>query len=479
MRKKRNTVFTVLLVLLVLLLPFFTVATAVFCIPAQYRATFLGALEGKYERLTTLEGEKIVIVGGSSVAFGIDSELIEEYTDRKVVNFGLYAALGTKLMMDLSRAGIGEGDIVLLAPELDPETLSLAFYGESTWQAIEGNFSMLRYIAAEDRSALFGSAFSYAEQKLAYALSGKAPEPSGIYASSSFDEHGDIKYPREKNEMFFYYDKNKTISLTPEIFSAEFVDYVNEYVHFCKQKGATVYFSYCPINRLALSSDTTEESIAAVESYLDGALECPVLGHLNDAVMEEGYFYDTNFHLNDAGAVAHTVRYIEDLLLELESDVYITTDVPAAPALPESDTRLFLEDENDKYFTFREEANGGYVITGLTDLGRAELSLTVPLAYQNCRVLGIAEGAFGGEALRELHIPAQSGEFRIANGAFTGASAFSELYLHEADAQRILPPNGFYGVSPSFRIHVPAGAPYAEDYNWSGLRLTYVYDVGE
>lgn len=477
MRKKQRGIGRALLILLVLLLPFFTVAAAVFCLPPQYQETFLGALDEKYERLTGLEEEKIVIVGGSSVAFGIDSDLIETYTGRPVVNFGLYAALGTKLMLDLSRAGIREGDIVLLAPEPDPETLSLAFYGENTWRAVEGDFSMLRYIPMQNKLSLFGSAFSYAQEKLSYALAGAPPRPSGVYASASFDEHGDIVYPREKNEMFFYYDKNKTVSLTPEIFSEDFIEYVNDYIQFCESKGAKVYFSFCPINRLALSEDTTEETFDAYESYLTDRLDCPVLGSVRDSVMEEGYFYDTNFHLNDAGVIAHTDRYVRDLLLEMEIPTYVEIEVPPAPALPESDTRLFLEDENDRYFTYREEENGGYVITGLSDLGRGQTVLTVPLAYQNCRVLGIAEGAFGGEVLRELHIPAQSGEFRIENGAFTGASAFSELYLYERDAQKILPPTGFYGVAASFRVHVPSGSLYAENYNWSGLRLTYVYDA--
>ncbi|HBJ18735.1 MAG TPA: hypothetical protein DDY70_03180, partial [Clostridiales bacterium] len=282
---------------------------------------------------------------------------------------GLYAALGTKLMMDLSRDGIKKGDIVLLAPELDPETLSLYFNAESTWQAAEGNFSMLRHLPMQNKMSLLGASFSYAEEKLGYFLGKNAPKPSGVYAASSFNDYGDISYPREKNEMFFYYDKNKTITLSPDIFSKDFVDYVNEYIQYCKSKGATVYYTYCPVNKMALSADTTEESIAAMEEYLESALSCPILGRAEDAILEAGYFYDTNFHLNDAGVVAHTARVVRDLLFELEIPTYVTIEVPPAPALPATDTRLFIEDENDRYFLYREEENGGYTVIGLTEEG--------------------------------------------------------------------------------------------------------------
>ena len=64
----------------------------------------------------SVEGKKIVIVGGSSVAFGFDSQKIEQaFPGYKVVNFGLYADLGTKVMLDLSEDHISEGDIVIVA----------------------------------------------------------------------------------------------------------------------------------------------------------------------------------------------------------------------------------------------------------------------------------------------------------------------------------------------------------------------------
>ncbi|HBJ18736.1 MAG TPA: hypothetical protein DDY70_03185, partial [Clostridiales bacterium] len=61
-----KTVGCVLLALLVIAMPALLVAGVIFITPPQYGDTFLGELDEKYNRLTETEGEKLVIVGGSS-----------------------------------------------------------------------------------------------------------------------------------------------------------------------------------------------------------------------------------------------------------------------------------------------------------------------------------------------------------------------------------------------------------------------------
>ena len=125
--KKIKTALVSILSVIAILLPFLIAAAYAAFGPSQFSDTFVGELDEKIERLHSIDEPKIIIIGGSSAAFGINSQLMEEYTGMPVVNLGLYAALGTKLMLDLSRSGIGEGDIVVIAPELDPQTYSLYF----------------------------------------------------------------------------------------------------------------------------------------------------------------------------------------------------------------------------------------------------------------------------------------------------------------------------------------------------------------
>ena len=123
--KKSKILIGVIIGFIAILAPFVSVVAFAVSMPAQYTDTFVGELNEKVDRLYEIDEPKIVVVGGSSVAFGLDSAMLEKYTGMPVVNFGLYAALGPKVMLDLSRDGIKEGDIVIIAPELDAQTLSL------------------------------------------------------------------------------------------------------------------------------------------------------------------------------------------------------------------------------------------------------------------------------------------------------------------------------------------------------------------
>ena len=169
-RKRFYKVFAPMLALF--LVPILAVIIIAFALPPVYDGTFLGELSEKYDRLESSEGPKIVIVAGSSAAFGLDSGLISEELGYDVVNFGLYANLGTKLMMDLSKANINEGDIMILAPELNSQTLSLYFNSETAIQALDGNMYMLKDVDSGEYERLIGASWGFAGDKLGYILDG-------------------------------------------------------------------------------------------------------------------------------------------------------------------------------------------------------------------------------------------------------------------------------------------------------------------
>ena len=58
------------------------------------------------------------------------------------------------------------------------------------------------------------------------------------------------------------------------------------------------------------------------------------IGNIDEAIMDAAYFYDTNFHLNDAGRRVRTVRLTKDILSALNIDVTVDETLPEKPALP-------------------------------------------------------------------------------------------------------------------------------------------------
>ena len=245
--------------ILVILIPFAAVPTLAICLPAQYDESFTSALCAKVDRLAEIDEAKIIVVGGSSVAFGLDSALIERYTGMPVVNFGVYAALGTKLMLDLSRDHINEGDVIVLAPELDAQTLSMYFNASTTLQATDGRADILAKIPGEHLFSLLGASWGLASDKISYIQSGTAPSTTGAYDPDNFNEYGDIVYERGENVMSLYYDPNTAVNLSSDILDPEFADYLNDYISYCEKKGANVYFSWCPVNEIAITEDTKSD----------------------------------------------------------------------------------------------------------------------------------------------------------------------------------------------------------------------------
>ncbi|MBQ9084322.1 MAG: hypothetical protein IJY24_01570, partial [Clostridia bacterium] len=226
--------------------------------PSIYDNVFVAELGHKYERLSSITEPKIAVVGGSSVAFGLDSELLSRYTGMEVVNFGLYATLGSKVMLDLSIDKMNAGDIVIFAPEPDAQTMSLYFGADAVWQAIDVDRGLYDVIAVENKDALLDSFDKYLERKEEY---DEKPNPSGVYNIKSFDTYGDICYPRPYNTMAMGYDPNTLFGFEREIISTDFIDYFNDYTATLNEKGVKVFFSFCPINNLALKEGVDSERL--------------------------------------------------------------------------------------------------------------------------------------------------------------------------------------------------------------------------
>ncbi len=472
-----------IIMLSVFLLPALTVLTVIFLLNPVYNETFVGELYEKYSLLTETEEPKIVIVGGSSVAFGIDSALIEQEMGMKVVNFGLYADLGTKVMLDLSRSGINEGDIIILAPELNGQTLSLYFNGKTAWQALDGSFEMLEYIDSENYGALIGGALSFAQDKLGYAITGTLPENDGAYKKENFNEYGDNIYPRPYNVMSgtagdvnfdFITDFNDGYDTDYE----NFINYVNDYIHYATVKGAKVYYSFCPISGAALSKDVTEDKIDAYYENLRESLDCPVISNIYDYILDDGYFFDTEFHLNDAGVVMRSVSLINDLRrLDGNHTVAIPYDKLPPPPGHNPEGSEADGEEGAEYFTFESYAYADktyYRVTGLSAAGLAMEELTIPNKYQGCAVKQIAANAFSGSSeLKRLFVGTNISF--ISAEAFSGASSLTEVYLPDGKRPAdISVPNSMAnalatkGCNPDLKIFVDADKfeGYIADYNW-------------
>ncbi len=429
-------------VLLLLLFPA-VLLWAGLMLPPQYGHTFTGALADKVALLDqetekTPSSRRIILLGGSAAAFGVNSRMIENsLANTRVINFGLYGALGTKLMLDLSRDSLRDGDIVIVMPEQEEQTLSLYFNGAQTLRAIDGNFGLVSRISFSDYDRLLGALPEFAADKLRYVFTHTTPLPEGVYSRYSFEEHGDIENAvAASNIMPGGYDSTMPVSFEDRIISQDFIDYLNEYADDAAARGARVWYHLPPINVLAVEASSLSETYW---ESLRQRLRIPLMGRPDESLMEAGWFYDTNFHLNQSGRDHFTCRLIRDIKAMLgdtspateEMKLALSLPMPPLTAHPPSDASAASSGSAqeqavslDDPYLILEYQNGSLALVGLTPEGRKQTSLTIP-----SQVALIHDNVFQDcTALRSIYLESKDpASLVVGQGLLDGCSA--DLYV--------------------------------------------------
>ena len=450
---KKTIVF---ILVLILLLPASLLAYGM-SLPEYYGETYYAQLSELYTKLKETEGKKIVIVGGSNVAFGVDSAQME-YTlancglDYTVCNFGLYAAVGTSAMLELSEDFLGEGDVVVLAIEPTSETFSTYFGATAMLKCAETNTEMLLHLSESQQSNLVGNYISYLQERAEIQRTGIAPQVEGVYAKSSFDYNGDMSYQREGNAMILGYDSASPIDLAGITFEPAFTEQVNDYIAAAEQKGATVVMSFSPMNRGAIV-DASDDTVYSFFRALQEQFHCQIISNPNHYIMDSGWFYDSNFHLNDAGAEIRTYNLTCDLLNYLGCYRQVEFQMPE---MPQSIAKLDTTTQDAGDFLFEAYGENGLVIAGLSEQGMAKQSLMVPSSHEGKPVVGITDTAFAGNStVTDLTLPATIEQ--IPDGAFNGCVNLKKLTLLHTETTPAVG-EGLLTGADQVTIFVPTGS---------------------
>lgn len=442
--------------LLILLIVPLVLGLCAFCLPAQYDETFLGGLAGKLERLETAEAPRLITLGGSGAAFGQDSGLLEEaFPGYTAVNLGLYAATGTKVLLELTLPRLQPGDVVILTPEENAQTLSPWFGAEAVWQAADGQFALLRHLDGTDARELAGAFPLFAGAKLRLFLTGK-PQGEGVYRRDSFDARGDIRPElRPANVLPAGYDPTTPVCLTEAGIGEGFFPMVNAFAAQAEARGARVFFRLAPVNALAVREGDAEGFYALLAAGLD----MPILGDPRESVLEADWFYDTNFHLNAAGARLNTIRLIRALKAELGDSRPTDYPLPEPPS-PQRREAARGDDSMADWFTYAP-FGGGWTVTGV--LPGAPERLVVPSRYEEKPVLAVESLAC--EAA-EITLPPSL--TAIGDNAFSGCPRLTVIRLTAEDpAQTQVGQALLEGTDATLHVPAQAAEAYRVSYFWS------------
>ena len=196
-----------------------------------------------------------------------------------------------------------------------------------------------------------------------------------------------------------------------------------------------VLFSFAPSNEDALDPETTLESLEEFTDFIKTNFKAELISDPNNYIYRSGYFYDSNFHMNDAGMVVHTANLANDIAKALGKELLKEIEIPDVPEKPDIPD-VYDYDENEKYFVFDEIYSGGnvagYAVKGLSELGKTQSTLTTPKAYNGKLVASIRENAFNGaENLSELFVTENINQ--INDGAFKNTPKLKTIHILAKD----------------------------------------------
>lgn len=287
----------ILLILLFMVSGIIVVMSVLSISPYSYSKAF----RDKENRLARSAGDrKIVFIGGSNLAYGIHSDLIQSnFPSYRIFNMGLHAGIGLKTMIDQVEPYIGAGDVVIVAPEY--EQFINMFYGNSSGmylEAVADQPRFLRTFSYKSFPALLEPLPSSLQSRaiqLVRNLRGSDKSPF-LYSRNSFNEYGDVNRHVKMTESRVDMHQYNTLSYKDSKFvdQKDAIEYINGFRLRLESRGAKLYLAYPAFMQSIYPR--CEREIGALDREIRKAGLQPLYSP-ERYVLPETEFLDTSYHL--------------------------------------------------------------------------------------------------------------------------------------------------------------------------------------
>lgn len=292
---------------------------------------YLAAVLEKDRLIRNTQSPKIILVGGSNLAFGIDSKMMQDSLGLSVVNMGLYAKLGLRYMLAQVRPYIHQGDVVVVVPEYDQ------FYGDFANGDNTLNTALL--YAPPDRIPDFIRSYSIVDvvlrprvenarraflQALAASVGRKAeffpPDTNPVYNRHSFNQYGDVVSHKDRKGL--NPDSIYVKPLPPmRDFNRKTLDDLNAIEDKARDVKAHAYFMFP--SYIDRSYAINVAAIDSLSKKLRGGMSIPIVGTPRDFIYPKQDFFDTRYHLTWDTRPARTEKMIQLLRASARRDGWL------------------------------------------------------------------------------------------------------------------------------------------------------------
>ena len=276
-------------------------------------------IENKVKCLRGINENKILFIGGSSVAYGINAKLVKEKLNANSINFGCMVGLGPEILFENVREFLNPGDTIVLCLEYDTyrfhrRSRNLNYLG----LMIGPQKNVFDKIPFLDRLYL---KFHFPTKLVKYSIFSIISSTNDfkeIYKCGwSFDHLGNvisnIGTITSKAEL----DSSPLIPLISEtVIHQDLTIIINKILDFANENKVKIYATWPNTYRNSIykNNNTVTTNLETYKSFW-GKLGVEVLGEPEDAMFPMEYFYDSVYHLNRKGAELRTLKLIDELLI--------------------------------------------------------------------------------------------------------------------------------------------------------------------
>ncbi len=287
-----------------------------------FHASFQNVIVDKYRMLQETNEKKIIMVSGSSAAFGLDQRMLERETGYKIINLGVHAGFGTLFFSELAKENINEGDIVLLGYEYNWFKTFDRLGQKLIMSGIDENIDMYKHIPVNYWKNFVGYMLKYAGEKYAgekyIALTHERAK--GMYSREAFREEDAQMIWTRDYALSDYYDnvtKYGTITVVDENGNVTITDtsaaYLKKLKEFAESRGASIYFVSPPILYESVTCDV--DSFLKLKELEERTIGIPYISDPRLYLFPPDLMADSVNHCNNEGEKIRTRILADDLKL--------------------------------------------------------------------------------------------------------------------------------------------------------------------
>lgn len=279
---------------------------------------------------------KLLLVGGSSVWFGLDAGQVQQELGIETLNLGLHAMRPLDRLVSDVRAALKPGDTIIMPLEYEYYAIDTPYNDWYVNQVMAGSPTVFWELNWREKMVFFLSVpplrvleglgtrvIALSPAELRKRIPGQPPEqvlqlmqqvwathalPEENYTFRNIDPQGNAVIARGTFISYRYLLDEQSVAWGYPW------NTLGEFARYCAAHGVSLYIGWPPVvkGNMPFDAPRIQEKMRIIEENL-AELKIPVLGHASDFQYDRRLFADTPYHLTHEGRARHTKHLLEQL----------------------------------------------------------------------------------------------------------------------------------------------------------------------